>query len=271
MLDTWRLLITPPAHGAWNMAVDESILEHIGRGASLPTLRLFAWEPACLSLGSAQPFSDVDLTRLQQRGWEMVRRPTGGRAILHTDELTYSVAALTGEPRLAGSLLESYNRLAVALLEAVRSLGLPVEMKEDTGAHRQTPNPACFEVPSAYEITVGGKKLIGPAQGRRKDCVLQHGSVPVTGDLTRITQALIFPDESSRAEAAGRLLARATTVETVLGREVSWEEAAQAFIRAFETKLDLNLEENVLSESEVKRAEELVQQKYAHPDWMQRS
>ncbi len=92
-MDIWRLLITPPAHGAWNMAVDEAILEAMGSGKSLPTLRLYAWEPACLSLGYAQPLTDVDMPRLQARGWEMVRRPTGGRAVLHTDELTYSVIA----------------------------------------------------------------------------------------------------------------------------------------------------------------------------------
>ncbi len=100
--------------GAWNMAVDELILEHIGRGASLPTLRLYSWQPPCLSLGHAQPFADVDVHRLEERGWEVVRRPTGGRAILHTDELTYSVIAPTDEPRVAGSILESYNRLAQA-------------------------------------------------------------------------------------------------------------------------------------------------------------
>src|ERR1700690_3012588 len=147
MTDTWRLLITPPARGAWNMAVDESILEHIGRGESLPTLRLYSWQPPCLSLGHAQPFADVDVARLNEHGWDVVRRPTGGRAILHTDELTYSITAPIDEPGAAGSILESYNRLAGALLQAVKSLGLPVEIKEDSGVSHETPNPVCFEVP----------------------------------------------------------------------------------------------------------------------------
>src|SRR5512141_181320 len=129
MSDTWRLLTTPAAPGAWNMAADESILEHIGRGESPATLRLYAWEPACLSLGHAQPFADVDMGRLRAGGWEIVRRPTGGRAILHTDELTYSVIGPGNDPRLAGSVLESYNRLACALLQAVRSLGLDARSK----------------------------------------------------------------------------------------------------------------------------------------------
>jgi lipoate-protein ligase A len=261
------------------MAVDEAILEHIGRGDSIPTLRLYAWTPACLSLGHAQPFADVDVKRLNDRGWEVVRRATGGRAILHTDELTYSVIAPHDDPRVEGSVLESYNRLAQALLRAVKKLELPVEIKEHVGhASSVTPpsattpnNPVCFEVPSTYEITVDGKKLIGSAQARKKEGVLQHGSLPLTGDLTRICQALVFENESARALASQRLLERATTVESALGRKVSWEDAAQAFVRAFEAQLGLTLKSGELSESESKRAEELVQQKYAHPSWTERA
>lgn len=266
-MNTWRLLITSPARGAWNMAVDEAILEHIGSGESLPTLRLYAWNPACLSLGHAQPFTDVDMARLKERGWEVVRRATGGRAILHTDELTYSVTGSAEEPVLAGGVLESYNRLAQALLLAVKELGLPVELKEGKSNDNSTPNPVCFEVPSTYEITVSGKKLIGSAQARKKEGVLQHGSLPLTGDLTRICQALVFQSESAREVASTRLLARATTVESAFGRAVSWATAAQAFIHAFETQLGLCFERGELSESESKRAEELVRGKYDHPSW----
>src|SRR5512137_863075 len=99
----WRLLYTPASPGAWNMAVDEAILEPIGRGESLPTLRLYAWSPPCLSLGVAQAYADVDLVRLRSRGWDVVRRITGGRAILHTDELTYSVVGPADHPILTGS------------------------------------------------------------------------------------------------------------------------------------------------------------------------
>jgi len=273
-MDTWRLLSTPPARGAWNMALDESILEHAqaGRGESMATLRLYAWNPACLSLGHAQPFADVDMARLKERGWEVVRRATGGRAILHTDEITYSVIAPNDEPRVAGTVLESYNRLAQALLLAVQQLDLPVEMKElagHTGSVTKA-NPVCFEVPSTYEITVNGKKLIGSAQARKKEGVLQHGSLPLTGDLTRICQALFFENEAAREEASKRLLARAATVESALGREVSWEMAAGAFIHAFEAQLGLSLKKGELSESESKRTDELVKTKYDHPSWTER-
>ncbi len=269
-MDLWRLLITQPSRGAWNMAVDESILHHIGRGDSLPTLRLYAWTPACLSLGYAQPFADVDMQRLTVRGWEVVRRATGGRAILHTDELTYSVIAPNDEPRVAGTVLESYNRLAQALLLAVKSLNVPVEMKQVEQNAMLLHNPICFEVPSTYEITVNGKKLIGSAQARKKEGVLQHGSLPLTGDLTRICQALVFESEAAREEASERLLARATTVESALGREVGWEEASQAYVGAFEAQLGIRFEEGELSESESKMAVELVMEKYDHPSWTER-
>ena len=267
----WRFLVTPPARGAWNMALDQTILEHIGRGESLPTLRLYAWEPACLSLGHAQPFADVDVSRLQARGWEVVRRITGGRAILHTDELTYSVIAPNDEPVIAGTVLESYNRLAQALLLAVKNLELPVEINNGVAQNDILHNnPVCFEVPSTYEITVDGKKLIGSAQARKKEGVLQHGSLPLSGDLARICEALVFEKESARAEASKRLLARATTVESALGRVVSWEMAAQAFIHAFEAQLGLNLKRGELSESEANRTEELVKEKYDQPSWTER-
>jgi lipoate-protein ligase A len=267
---TWRLLVDPPAQGAWNMAVDESLLEHTGRGESLPTLRLYAWEPACLSLGYAQPFADVDTVRLRERGWDVVRRPTGGRAILHTDELTYSITAPLDEPRVLGTVLESYNRLAGALVAAVRSLGIPVEMKDHIPGQNGAQGPVCFEVPSAYEITVGGKKLIGSAQARRREGVLQHGTLPLYGDLGRITEALVFPDESARAAAAAKLWSRATTVEAVLDRKIEWKTAAQAFVHAFESELNINFERAEISAAENTRAKILMQEKYAHASWTER-
>lgn len=256
------------------MAVDESILEHIYRGESQPTLRLYSWNPPCLSLGHAQSFKDVDVERLRQHGWEVVRRVTGGRAILHTDELTYSVTGSAKEPVLTGGVLESYNRLAQALFHAVHELRLHVEVKEHAGEtnsqNSQNSNPICFEVPSAYEITVDGKKLIGSAQARKKEGVLQHGSLPLTGDLTRICDVLIFRDDTSRKHAAEKLLARAATVESASGVETDWETAAQAFVKGFEAQLGIQFKRGEMSQSESKRADELVKEKYANPAWTER-
>jgi len=253
------------------MAVDEAILASAGRGQSLPTLRLYAWQPACLSLGYAQPFADVDVERLNARGWDVVRRATGGRAILHTDELTYSVTAPLDHPLMQGTILESYRRLAIALVAGVRALGIPVEMAEHAPATGAAKGPVCFEAPSAYEIVTGGKKLIGSAQARKREGVLQHGTFPLNGDLTRIAQALFFPDEQARTAAGEKLLRRATTAESVLGREIGWETAAQATVESFQRELGICLERGELTEGEIARAEDLFQNKYAHPSWTERA
>lgn len=264
----WRIVRTPPASGAWNMAVDEAILDSVGQGAVLPTFRLYAWTPPCLSLGYSQSIADVDLEALNQNGWQLVRRPTGGKAILHVDELTYSVIAPLQEPRVSGSVLESYNRLSRALINALNRLGLPAEAHSQDAVHRspQAEGPVCFEVPSNYEITVHGKKLVGSAQARRKDGVLQHGSLPLWGDLTRITRALNFTAGDSRQQAASRLLGRAANAQ-LLGLLLNWDEAADAFEDAFAETLNIDFQPGELTPGEKARAAHLVETKYAHPSW----
>jgi lipoate-protein ligase A len=282
----WRLIQSPPAYGAWNMAVDEAILESVITGVSPPTLRLYSWEPACLSLGYTQPFVDVDHKALKKYGWELVRRPTGGRAILHGDELTYSVIGTEKDPRLAGGVLESYSNLSFAFLEALRLLGIHAQALEKPPAQtvlsknlsvdRSTPrkaanqNPVCFEVPSNYEITVGGKKIVGSAQVRRKEAVLQHGTFPLSGDLKRIIQVLKFRDEAARQRVTSRLLEHATTAEEAARRIITWQEAANAFIRGFSDVLNLELEPGELTADEYSSTKELVVEKYTNPDWTER-
>ncbi len=270
-LSQWRLLVTPPAHGAWNMAVDEMLLEEVDQAESLPCVRLYAWQPACLSIGYAQKFGEIDLERLHQHAWEWTRRPTGGRAILHADELTYSVVASSAEPRVSGSVIESYQRLSEALLVALNSLHIPAQAHPlSPSLNGQAAGAVCFEVPSNYEIVVGGKKLVGSAQARRKNGVLQHGSLPLSGDLTRITQVLYYPGEADRQDAAVRLLAHATTLESVLGKRLGWKAVAGSFMDAFSSVLNLDFIQVGLSEFELLRVERLVQDKYSHPTWLER-
>ncbi|MCL5428245.1 MAG: lipoate--protein ligase family protein [Chloroflexi bacterium] len=269
----WRLLRHPAEPGAWNMAVDAAILENVIAGQSPPTLRLYDWNPACLSLGLAQLFADVDEEALTAHGWHVVRRPTGGRAILHTDELTYSVIGPSDEPRLLGGVLESYKRLSEGLMQSLLLLGLPVERQPMRGGNGfgALDNPVCFEVPSDYEITLKGKKIVGSAQARRKGSVLQHGSLPLFGDIARITEVLRYPSEESRQEAAGRVRARAATVEAGLGRRVTWEEAGDAFVRGFNETLNIEFVEGELSEDERMAAERWMAERYAGAAWTQRA
>lgn len=263
---TWRLIISDPQRGSINMAQDSAILAAIGQGEVPPTLRLYRWDPPCLSLGYSQPAADVDFHRLQEQGWELVRRPTGGRAILHTDELTYAVIGPKTDPRLEGGLMDSYRRISRALFQALLSLGVPVEIhqgKNPLAFHQ----PVCFENPSDFEITVAGKKIIGSAQARKKEGILQHGSLPLRGDLTRITQALAYPTEEERRQAARTLLDKGETVASVLGREISWEEAVRAFTDAFQEVLNLDLQTGNLSPAERETAEALIRNQYGNPAW----
>ena len=268
----WRLVWEPePRSGPWNMAIDEALLTSVVDGTSPPVLRFYAWAPPCLSVGVNQSYADVDETRLRARGWDVVRRPTGGRAILHTDELTYAVLAPAHEPRVQGDVLTAYRNLAQGLLAGLRHLGLPVAMEEHRQAwEQQRHHPVCFHVPAIYEITIKGKKILGSAQSRKLRGVLQHGTLPLYGDITRILDVLVFASETERARAREHLKARATTVSDVLGREVSWEEAARALLHGFQEALNLEFDEQPLTPAELKRARTLVETKYGHPDWTKR-
>jgi lipoate-protein ligase A len=282
----WRLIRTTEGSGAWNMALDEAILEASGCGDVPPTLRLYLWQPPCLSLGIAQSINDVDLEMLSSLKWELVRRPTGGRAILHTDEITYSVSGPQSDPRLAGGVLESYRILAQAILYGLHRLGMTAEAVDkvdhfprdsslsqvdlSNSTASVSENPVCFEVPSRYEITVRGKKLVGSAQARRKEGVLQHGTLPLCGDLTRIINVLHFTTQEEMTEAKQRLLDRATTVEKILGYPISWEKAAAEIEEGFKEALNLELHAVELTQAEIDKAHHLMEVKYANPGWTSR-
>jgi lipoyl(octanoyl) transferase len=199
---TWRLLLDPPAAGAWNMAVDEVLLNGVAAGSSPPTLRFYGWAPPCLSLGYFQSFDVVDVAGCRRLGVDVVRRPTGGRAILHDRELTYSVSlplTLLGDDR---GLLPSYHRLSLALERGLRDLGAPVGLApESAGQAVPDQGPICFDRPSAHEILLRGRKLVGSAQVRRATAILQHGSILIEPRLDRLRSCLRLPDgEASRME-----------------------------------------------------------------------
>ena len=258
---TWRLLRSSPTDGATNMAVDEAILRAVAAGLAPPTLRLYAWKPPCLSLGRGQPLADVDLQAVQAAGFDLVRRPTGGRAILHVDELTYSLVAPEAEPRVAGSIVESYRRLSAGLMRGLERLGIAGLAADQRVENRRLEGPVCFEVPSDYEIVTGGRKLVGSAQMRAQGVVLQHGALPLYGDITRICPLL-----TARPDPA-RVRARATTVEEALGRPVTWDEAAEALAAGFAEALNLRLEPSTLTDEEWTWAKKLRMEKYATKGW----
>ncbi len=279
----WRLLRTGLADGATNMAIDEAILWAVAEGKSLPTLRFYGWQPPCLSIGYSQSVGEVNMERCRERGVHFVRRPTGGRSILHADELTYSVVAPQAEPRVAGGVIESYRRLSAGLVAGLRVLGVdayqaltptppaPLPLSQNQERGRGAQSAACFDAPSSYEITVGGKKLVGSAQVRKKRVVLQHGSLPLEGDVARIFDFLRVPSGERREELKQELRARATSLEWALGYSVPFEEVARHLAAGFAQALNLRLIPGQLSEQELALAEKLRREKYTTREWNSRS
>lgn len=256
----WRLIRSGPADGPTQMAIDEAIWQGVAEGRVPPTLRLYAWEPPCLSLGRHQSADEVDRDALAAAGYGLVRRPTGGRAILHIDELTYSVAAPLTDPRVRGDVLTSCRRISQGLLAALALLGVRNAVAQEQRPSAPT-GPVCFETPGEFEIVVDGRKLIGSAQMRGRGALLQHGALPLTGDIARICPFLIPSADPARVRA------RAVTLSAVLGREVSWEEVAQAVADGFARALNLQLEPGELTPWEVESAQQLRQEKYASDTW----
>ena len=264
---TWRLIDTGVSDGATNMAIDEVIMQSVTEERSPPTLRFYAWDPPCVSVGYSQSVrKEVDLERCRERGYTWVRRPTGGRAILHIDELTYSVVAPQGEARVAGDIITSYRRLSLGLVEGLRTLHGGVvqadHMEADGGLEKSA---ACFDVPSHYEVTAYGRKLVGSAQVRRKGGVLQHGALPLEGDVSRLVDVLVLP-EPDRAALRGKLLERAIALDEVVGRVVPFDEVAEALTQGFGSALNLEFTLGELSPFERDAVEGLMS-RYTGDEW----
>lgn len=260
----WRLIMErAPRTGVENMALDEAIMDAVAAGSAPPTLRVYQWDPPCLSLGKRQPLGGVAMDQCAHDGVDVVRRATGGLAILHTDELTYSVATRPDDPRATGAILDAYRRLSEGLVAGLRLLGVEARMAPVVPGGPQSASAACFEQPSAYELEVGGRKLMGSAQVRPQGRVLQHGSLPLFGDIARIVDYLRFETAEEREALRAHLRARATTLGAALGRNVTFVEAAEALAAGFAQALCLELELDEPTAAEREAARRLSEEKQA--------
>lgn len=288
----WRIISSSAADGGTNMAIDESILEAVRQGQSPPTLRLYTWKPACLSIGRFQRAArSVDWDALASLGYGLVRRPTGGRAVLHDDELTYAVianvAGLAGAGRGGTGVLDTYLALSRGLAAGLARMGIPVELApRDAGrAHRGYGrggdslsearsgsrvggSAACFDSPSAYELLAAGRKIVGSAQVRRGSTFLQHGSIPISMNFAAVEAAMGMP------KGSGADLSRcvATVGEFIAGFpiDISSEQLIAQLAEAVATGLMSEVME-VAQPGELTRVElELASQlraKYQNEDW----
>jgi lipoate-protein ligase A len=260
----FRLLADGPLDGASNMAVDEAVLESyvVSSRPAAPTLRLYSWSPPALSLGRRQAATGAhDAAFLRAEGIHLVRRPTGGRAVLHEHERTYAVIGSLRELPFEGGVLDTYRRIAAALVEALRLLGVDAEGATPSRGAPRDPGPlgppVCFELAGAHEITSGGRKLVGSAQLRRHGAFLQHGSILLRADPSRLSRAIGAPADGSRF----------VDLEKALGRAPDIAVLDSAIVATFEKTLGGPVVPGALTPAESERAAFLRAAKYSTDAW----
>lgn len=249
----WRLLLDPPFPGALNMATDEALLARARRSGEA-VLRVYAWSAPTLSLGRHQTARGVyESDRLAAAGVSVVRRLTGGRAVLHHREVTYSVTA----PEDGSPLAESYGRINRLLLDALRRLGVRAELARPEGRTAPPGSAPCFELPGANEVVVDGRKLVGSAQLREEGALLQHGSILVDDD-----QGLVGTLASVPVPAASP----AATLREAIGRAPTPEEVAGALFDAVRALEDPDASPPT-DEAQLRAAAEAALDRYRSPEW----
>jgi len=262
------------------MALDEALLLSCQKGDSPPVLRLYLWKPPAVSIGYFQSAEKtVDLKKCKDKSIHVVRRITGGRAVLHEDEITYSVCASADDfHHLGDNTIQTYQKLSLALLESLHVLGIDGEWVKPSTGKKSPPfhqifSKPCFVSNSRYEITVEGKKLIGSAQRRfsyrsdqeGKDSFIQHGSI-LTGK-GKNSLAELLPEESSVERVKQNLEEKSTNIEKILKRRVGPEEIISALKKGFEKVFDSRMEDSAVSEEEIKVAQNLKKEKYLSERW----
>jgi lipoate-protein ligase A len=261
-LTAFRLLVTEPLDGAANMALDEALMRGRLCDASPPTLRFFAWEPATISLGYGQDLDGrIDLGAAARLGIGVVRRPTGGSAILHEGpelEVTYSVAARAGDFPGSEDLLASYRWIGGALEAGLRRLGAGAEMVPVQPSSAAAMPAFCFARTGSYEVEVAGRKLVGSAQRRQGAAFLQHGSIMLGVAPDRLRA--VFPGGSDPLQGM-------TTLEAVLGRRPTFAETIEALAQGFRDLHGLDLRPGGLDADEEAAMRTLAHDKYATADW----
>ena len=251
---SWRLIVDGDSPGARNMARDMAMLEAVADGEAPPTVRLYGWDPPCLSLGRHQGSEAADLAFCRAEGIDVVRRPTGGRALLHHLELTYAVVAPLDEGPLPRGLQEAYRAICAALVRAVRALGVHAEL---TGGevNLQLPHPKttvpCFEAPAGGEVVVGNRKLIGSAMRAHAGAILQHGAILLDWDGRLQAGAMGLADDAS-------LRPQVTTLRDQLGRELPRAALEETLVEAFGSELGVEFKKELPSDAERARELELI-------------
>jgi lipoate-protein ligase A len=271
---TWRLILSGPSDGARNMAVDDAIMRARAEGLAPPTLRLYRWQPPAVSLGRFQALDErVDVQAIRRRGYGLVRRPTGGRAILHSDELTYSVVVCESDIEGGAALMTSYREISRGIEAGLSYLGIDAALgpKRDDGSPREAALPTiCFAKAARCDLVAKGRKVVGSAQTRSRGVILQHGSIPLSIDLDDLLAVLPGPRDQTLEERRRKVARAAVGVAELVGRPVTFDELCGAVRLGFACALGVTLQEAPLLHEEEAWAEELATAKYAAAEWTYR-
>lgn len=255
------------------MALDEALLDWHSEGLIPPVIRFYEWEPATLSIGYFQQAKrDINLDALREQGIGFVRRPTGGRAVLHEHELTYSVIVTESYPNMPESVTEAYRVLSEGILEGFHNLGMDAyfsvpDTEEKKADLKQPKSAVCFDAPSWYELVVEGKKIAGSAQTRQKGVILQHGAILLDLDEEKLLSVFNFSSEEAKERMRKKLPEKAVAINSLVQKPVSIEQCVTAFRDGFAKSLQIELKPFTLSEEQLNYVRDLEEKKYAHDDW----
>ena len=276
----WRLIKDSYHTGFMNMAIDEAIMIAHREGLVPPTIRFYQWSPPAVSLGYFQDLQkEIDVDVCQDMGIDIVRRPTGGKAVLHDKELTYSFIIRENHPLVNNSILETYKKISGGMIRGLSYFGITAKLvplreklKSDS-LHKEKKSEIrhsdfksiCFSVPSQYEVQVEGKKIVGSAQVRKREIVLQHGSLLIELEKDKLFSVFNFPSAQIRERFKTRF--NATSLEEILKRKINFSELSEILPRGFEKEFGVRLLEGKLTEQEEKISKELLENKYLTYEW----
>ncbi|HEY4600917.1 MAG TPA: lipoate--protein ligase family protein [Cerasibacillus sp.] len=243
------------------MALDEALLNWHSEGHIPPTLRFYGWRKPSLSVGHFQKVEkSIHFPGLEKHGCQYVRRLTGGSAVLHDDELTYSIVVSENHPKIPHSIREAYYVLSQGILEGYKNLGIQAEYFIPKQKSKRT--AVCFERPAFYELVVDGKKISGNAQTRKKGVLLQHGSIPIRIDIDMLFDLFIFPNERMRDVNKRAFRQKAATIQQLTGKTFTYDEVEQAFYHGFQSTLDVQFKPFELTESQWDEVYQLAEKHY---------
>ncbi|MFD2638934.1 lipoate--protein ligase family protein [Piscibacillus salipiscarius] len=266
--EKWYFINTKAHDAAYNMAFDECLLRWHSQGDIPPVLRFYTWTPAAMSVGYFQKVDGkIHTENVKRYGFDFVRRLTGGRAVLHDHELTYSVVVSETHPKMPKTVTEAYRVITQGLLEGYRLLGIDADMAVPEGKLQRTGSAVCFDEPSWYELVIGDKKAAGSAQTRKQGVILQHGSVPISMDDDVLFDMFAYPADEVRERAKAKFKEKATSMEAYLGRKLTLEEVEEAFHQGFEKGLDIELVPFKLTPEQEQEVQTLAEEKYKNDEW----